>query len=99
VISLIRLLATCFGVDWLGWAVWILVLVLFGLAATDARNAKVDAATAGLLPNAIRWAGGVAFLILPLVCIGSEYLHHVDASRISGAALIALCFAREALKS
>jgi hypothetical protein len=98
-ISLLRLGALCFGVDWPGlWVRWILLLMWAVLPATDGRNARLRAGGGPRL-NSIRNAGVAAICILVLLWAWSQYSHQQAATRISEAALMVLLFSWESVKT
>jgi hypothetical protein len=107
VISLIRLGAACFGVDWPGrWAAWPLVLALIGLAIIGSRITRrrtvdlnwqsVPYQMRSVLKGMVKTAGA-AFSILILLFAWSQWSHHQASSRALQAGLIVLAFVWEAL--
>jgi|SRR5665213_2906474 len=97
-ISLIRLGALCFGVDWPGrWVTLLLFLAWAALPATDG-NTKVEADRRPSLKS-VRNAGGVAAGTLMLFLAWSEHSHLQTATRVSEAGIMALLFAWESIKT
>ncbi len=104
VISLIRLGAACYGVDWPGrWARLPLFVVWLGLAIIGSRIATRqtawDAASERLRPvlKLLVKAGAAAFFILALLFEWSEWSHHQSLSFIVEEGFPPLFFAWEAL--
>jgi hypothetical protein len=104
VISLIRLGAACFGVDWPGrWARLPLFVVWLGLAIIGSRIATRqtawDAASERLRPvlKLLVKAGAAAFFILALLFEWSVWSHHQALSLIVEEGFPPLFFAWEAL--
>ncbi len=94
-ISLIRLGALCFGVDWPGrWVMWVLFLTWAALPATEGRRAKLEA-DGGPLLKCVRNARVAAICILVLFWAWSRYSHQQAATRILEAGLLVLLFAWE----
>jgi hypothetical protein len=107
VMSLIRLGAAFFGVDWPGrWVAWPLVLALIGLVVIGSRIAKprtVDLDWESVpewmrpaLKATVR-AGGAAFLILGLILVWNQWSHRQASAHIVEYGFMALLFAQEAL--
>jgi hypothetical protein len=107
VISLIRLVAVCFGHDWLErWAAWPLVLAWIGLLVIGRQISKPG--TIGLnwqtVPERLQpalkaavTALKAAFLTILLVLAWDEFSHYPVGAEFARAALIVLAFAWESL--
>ena len=107
VISLIRLGAACFGVDWPGrWAAWALALVWIGLLVIGRQIAEPP--TMGLdwqtVPERLRPVlkaavnlGRAAFVILLLAFVWNQWSHHQAPPRVVNNGFLPLFFAWEAL--
>lgn len=107
-VSLIRLGAACFGVDWPGrWALWALWIAAAGLASIEsqiARRGSPDHIDWETVPEPLRpvlrltWKGGGAlFFILALLCFWNGWARHKVAPHTVVAGLVALFFAWEAM--
>jgi hypothetical protein len=95
-VSLIRLGALCFGVDWPGlWVRWGLLLIWMALPAA---GGDLGAGGRSWLKS-VRNVGIAAICILALLWAWSQYSHQQAASRISEATLMVLLFAWESMKS
>ncbi len=101
-ISLVRLGATCFRVDWPGpWAGWALLLAGIVLAAIEGKIAKPNFGDRmermRPAPRIIWKTIGAMYLILMLLLVWNQWGHHEMLSRIVRAGLIVLLFIWEAM--
>jgi hypothetical protein len=109
VISLVRLAAACFEVDWPGaWVTWPLLLAAFGLGTIAGRSSIPDAmnrfdwkAVPKRIPAALNLAlqgGEAVFVILALLSVWNAWSHHLVSpppAILTG--LVALLFGWEAV--
>lgn len=107
-ISLIRLGAACFGIEWSGrWVTWPLLIVLIGLAAIESRIAgsryadHIDWETVPQpLQQVLRLtfnAGVTLFFVLMLLFLWNGWARHKVAPQIVLAGAFVLPFAWEAM--
>jgi hypothetical protein len=96
-ISLIRLGAACYGVDWPGrWANWVLPLTWAALLATPGKGAELKTDGGPALKFVLN-AGVAAFWILLLLLESNHWLHLQLSSRIVQDGILVLLFAWEVL--
>ena len=104
-ISLIRLVAACFGRDWQGrWSAWALVLVWIGLLVIGRQIAKPSTMDLDWQSVPERWrpvlratvnVGRAALVILLLAFAWNQWSHHQASPRVVNNGFLVLFFAWE----